>query len=81
MKDIPEVVLRAQQVTQTLAVRPRFKHTPIEQPIQKLLCTVEGHVKVIPTRRREGCEILMTSLVFLETDLGRFFDATTYRQV
>ena len=54
MKDIPEVVLRAQQVTQTIAVRPGFEHTPIKQPIQKLLCTVEGHVKVIPTRRGQA---------------------------
>ena|ERR1700681_1202256 len=81
LKHIAKIVLRAQQVTQPLAIRPRFQCAPVEQAVQHLSRAVERHAKVIPFRSRQHCEILMAGLVLLEADLACFLNAASHSQI
>src|SRR6266481_8222684 len=75
LKHISEIVLRAQQVSQTLTIGPWLECSPIQQAVQHIPRPLERHVEMVPFRLRKRTEILMACFVFPETDLACFLDA------
>src|ERR1700722_7696001 len=78
LKNVAIVVLGTEQIAKFLAIVPWFQCSPIQQAIEHFTSSIEWQFKVIPSTVAHRGEVLVPSLVFLETDFGRFCHAATH---